>query len=163
MVLFLIVSIITLPWSEISSHYESLPIGTLVSAESSIGLYLDDLRIQQTQYDGWILHHLSPLVLAFSHLLKLDIFEIDRPISVQLFLPLLEKGLEHQDLVVADLCLRVYLGKFSVGDIGVTFLGPGFLIDAFIVLGEVFLEVDSLLEPVVASPTHGYLIKVFKK
>lgn len=77
---------------------------------------------------------MSPLVLAFFHLLESDVLEIDSPVGVQLLLPLLQESLKHQDLVVSDLGLGVDLRQLSVSDIGVALLRQELLVGAFVVL-----------------------------
>jgi hypothetical protein len=66
-------------------------------------------------------------------------------------------------LVIANLSLGVDLSKLSVCHISITFLGLRLLLGCLIILTEILLEVDSLLKPVIAAPSHGNLIKVFKK
>lgn len=77
---------------------------------------------------------MSPLVLAFFHLLESDVLEIDSPVGVQLLLPLLQESLKHQDLVVSDLGLGVDLRQLSVSDIGVALLRQELLVGALVVL-----------------------------
>ena len=66
-------------------------------------------------------------------------------------------------MIVAYFSLRVDLGKFSVRDISISFLRLRLLLHSLVVLTEVLLKVNALLEPMIAAPSHGNLIEVFKK
>jgi hypothetical protein len=79
-------------------------------------------------------------------------------------LPFLQQVLEHQDLIIADLGLRVDLGQFSVSHVGITFLRLRLIcLYILVVVSKVFLKVHPLLKPVVTPPAYCHLIKVFKQ
>ena len=92
-------------------------------------------------------------------------FKINAPVGIQLFLPLLQQSLEHERLVISNfsIIVRIYLGELSVSDVGITLLRLLLGLKIFIILREILLQVNSLLEPQVASPTHGDLVEVFKQ
>jgi len=126
------------------------------------------LRVKQGEYDAWVLDHRLLRVLALSELLHTNELKVHGPIRVELLLPLLKERLEHQDLIIALLSFRVDLRQLSISYVGIPLLGQlvGFLalvIAHLVVLSEVLLQVDTLLEPLVASPSHGYLVEVLKE
>ena len=126
-------------WSKISSHYKSRSIGTNIGCKPMICLNVNNLWIEHTHYNTWIFHYWFPLIVAFFKLLHSDKLKINGPICVKLILPLLKKGLKHQDLFVSNVSLRVNLSQFSVSNISVSLLRLRLCIINLVEFRKVFL------------------------
>ena len=152
-------------WPEVSAHDKCCSIGSNESAYSRVGFDIDNLRVKQCQNNAWVFHDRSPFIFAFFQLLKANVFEIYAPIGVQLFLPLLEQSLKHQRLVISNfsIIVRINLGELSISNVSITLLGLLLWLKIFIILREILLQINTLLKPQIASPTHGNLIEILKK
>ena len=76
-------------WPEVSAHDKSISICSDKRADSRVGFDINNLRVKQGQNDAGVLHDRPPFIFTFLELLKANMFKVNAPVGIQLFLPLL--------------------------------------------------------------------------
>ena len=122
-----------------------------------------DLRVKQRHNDARVLHDALALDSALAQLLHANVLEVALPVGVQLLLPFGEQRRELEDLVITAIRMRVQLCKLTICHISITFLRLSPLILHGVVLSEILGKIHALLEPSIAAPRHGDLIKVLEE